>query len=79
MWIIGLQRKTIFPKTVGEKLIVLANNFNVVHQRLPLLLPTQQAAAVAGFLAAFGYSLLAGFEVQAQRTLYMLGVVALAL
>jgi competence protein ComEC len=47
--------------------------------RLPLLLPAQKAAAVAGFLAAFGYSLLAGFEVPAQRTLYMLGIVALAL
>ncbi|OHC71230.1 MAG: DNA internalization-related competence protein ComEC/Rec2 [Rhodocyclales bacterium GWA2_65_20] len=47
--------------------------------RLPLLLPAQKAAAVAGFLAAFAYSLLAGFEVPAQRTLYMLGVVALAL
>jgi competence protein ComEC len=46
---------------------------------LPLLLPAQKAAAVAGFLAAFSYSLLAGFEVPAQRTLYMLGVVALAL
>jgi competence protein ComEC len=46
---------------------------------LPLLLPAQKAAAVAGFLAAFAYTLLAGFEVPAQRTLYMLGIVALAL
>lgn len=46
---------------------------------LPLRLPAQKAAAVAGFLAAFAYALLAGFAVPAQRTLYMLGVVALAL
>jgi competence protein ComEC len=47
--------------------------------RLPLYLPAQKAAAAAGFLAAFAYSLLAGFEVPAQRTLYMIGIVALAL
>ncbi len=46
--------------------------------RLPLRIPAQHAAAVGGFLAAFGYCLLAGFAVPAQRTLYMLGVVALA-
>ncbi|MDO8933406.1 MAG: DNA internalization-related competence protein ComEC/Rec2 [Rhodocyclaceae bacterium] len=47
--------------------------------RLPLRLPAQKAAALAGFAAALAYSLLAGFEVPAQRTLYMLGVVAVAL
>ncbi|WIM05982.1 MAG: DNA internalization-related competence protein ComEC/Rec2 [Candidatus Nitricoxidivorans perseverans] len=47
--------------------------------RLPLLLPAQKAAAIAGFAAAFAYCLLAGFAVPAQRTLTMLGVVALAL
>lgn len=47
--------------------------------RLPLYLPAQQAAALAGFAAAFAYCLLAGFAVPAQRTLYMLGVVASAL
>ncbi|MDP1982039.1 MAG: DNA internalization-related competence protein ComEC/Rec2 [Sulfuritalea sp.] len=46
--------------------------------RLPLRLPAQHAAAVGGFLAALLYCLLAGFAVPAQRTLYMLGVVALA-
>jgi competence protein ComEC len=45
---------------------------------LPLYFPAQKAAAIAGFMAAFAYSLLAGFAVPAQRTLYMLGVVALA-
>ena len=47
-------------------------------RRLPLHFPAQKAAAIAGFLAAFAYSLLSGFAVPAQRTLYMLGVVALA-
>ncbi len=45
---------------------------------LPLRLPAQHAAAMGGFLAAFGYCLLAGFAVPAQRTLYMLAVVAAA-
>ena len=45
---------------------------------LPLRLPAQHAAAAGGFLAAFFYCLLAGFAVPAQRTLYMLGVVAVA-
>jgi competence protein ComEC len=46
---------------------------------LALRLPAQQAGVAAGWLGAFGYSLLAGFGVPAQRTLYMLTVVALAL
>lgn len=48
-------------------------------ERLMLFLPAQKAAVAAGWLAAFAYALLAGFEVPAQRTLYMLSVVALAL
>lgn len=47
--------------------------------QLPLWLPAQKAAALAGVLAALLYVLLAGFGVPAQRTLYMLSVVALAL
>jgi competence protein ComEC len=46
---------------------------------LMLLLPAPKAAIAAGWLAAFGYALLAGFAVPTQRTLYMLSVVALAL
>jgi competence protein ComEC len=42
-------------------------------------LPAQKAAVLAGWMAAFAYALLAGFAVPAQRTLYMLTVVALAL
>ena len=47
--------------------------------QLPLLLPAQKAAALAGALIALLYVLLAGFGVPAQRTLYMLSVVAVAL
>lgn len=46
---------------------------------LMLCLPAQKAAVAAGWLGALAYALLAGFEVPAQRTLYMLSVVALAL
>jgi competence protein ComEC len=45
---------------------------------LPLMLPAQRAAALAGVLMALLYVLLAGFGVPAQRTLYMLAVVAAA-
>ena len=44
-----------------------------------LRLPAQKVAVVGGFFAALGYCLLAGFAVPAQRTLYMLAVVAFAL
>jgi competence protein ComEC len=47
--------------------------------RLTLLLPARKAAAVAGVFAAFVYVLLAGFQVPAQRTLYMLTVAAIGL
>ena len=47
--------------------------------RLPLRWPAQKAAALAGFAGAFAYALVAGFGVPAQRTLYMLAVVAVAL
>jgi competence protein ComEC len=47
--------------------------------QLPLRLPAQKVAALSGALAALLYVLLAGFGVPAQRTLYMLAVVALAL
>ena len=47
--------------------------------RLPLRLPAQKVAALTGAVVALLYVLLAGFGVPAQRTLYMLSVVALAL
>jgi competence protein ComEC len=45
---------------------------------LPLLLPAQKVAALAGAAIALLYVLLAGFGIPAQRTLYMLAVVAAA-
>ncbi|MDP9107541.1 MAG: ComEC/Rec2 family competence protein, partial [Pseudomonadota bacterium] len=47
--------------------------------QLPLYLPVQKFAALVGVGTALLYVLLAGFGVPAQRTLYMIGVVALAL
>ena len=47
--------------------------------RLAMRLPAPKAAALAGVAAAFLYTLLAGFAIPAQRTLYMVCVVAIAL
>src|SRR6266403_1708036 len=51
-------------------------------RRLPALtlyLPARKAAAAAAIVGALGYTLLAGFGVPAQRTFYMVTVVAIAL
>ncbi len=42
-------------------------------------LPARKAAILAGLLVAFGYALLAGYGVPAQRTVYMLATIAAAL
>lgn len=47
--------------------------------RLTLRLPARKAAAGAGLLTALAYAWLSGFAVPAQRTVYMLAVVAVAL
>ncbi|MDH5221273.1 MAG: ComEC family competence protein, partial [Betaproteobacteria bacterium] len=47
--------------------------------RLALAVPARKAGAAAAIVAALGYTLLAGFAVPAQRTFYMVSVVALAL
>jgi competence protein ComEC len=47
--------------------------------RLTLFLAAPRAAALAGIIAAFGYSGLAGFSVSTQRALVMLAVVLAAL
>ena len=47
--------------------------------RLVLRLPARKASVLAGLAAALIYTLLAGFEVPAQRTLYMLSVMGVAL
>lgn len=45
----------------------------------PLTIPVQKVAACIGLLTAFLYAWLAGFQIPAQRTLYMVGIVAFAL
>ena len=47
--------------------------------RLALAVPARKAGAATAIAAAFAYTLLAGFAVPAQRTFYMVSVVALAL
>lgn len=47
--------------------------------QLPLIIPAQKVAALAGAGVGLLYVLLAGFGIPAQRTLYMLTVVAIAL
>ncbi|QKM65116.1 DNA internalization-related competence protein ComEC/Rec2 [Polynucleobacter tropicus] len=49
------------------------------RRSLPLLLPVGRVEALSGFLTAFVYAWLAGFQIPAQRTMYMVGVVAFAL
>ncbi|HUQ74952.1 MAG TPA: DNA internalization-related competence protein ComEC/Rec2 [Burkholderiales bacterium] len=46
---------------------------------LVLRLPARKAAALAAIVAALGYTLIAGFGVPAQRTFWMVTVVAIAL
>ncbi len=66
---------TFFAALIGGLVYAL---WRMSH-RLTLRLPARKAAAVAGVIAAFVYVLLAGFEVPAQRTLYMLAVAAVGL
>ncbi|MBI5430729.1 MAG: DNA internalization-related competence protein ComEC/Rec2 [Nitrosomonadales bacterium] len=47
--------------------------------RLTLRLPARKAAALVALLVALGYALLSGFGVPAQRTVFMVGSVAVAL
>ena len=49
------------------------------RRNFPLLIPVSKLAALAGFLTAFVYAWLAGFQIPAQRTMYMVGVVCFAL
>jgi competence protein ComEC len=49
------------------------------NSRLALASPARKAGAAAAIAAALGYTLISGFAVPAQRTFYMVTVVALAL
>lgn len=48
-------------------------------EKLTLHLPARKAAALIGFAVALAYALLAGYGIPAQRTVYMLACVVLAL
>ena len=45
----------------------------------PLIVPAQKIGVLFGFITALIYSLLAGFQIPAQRTMFMVGIVAIAL
>ena len=54
----------------------LAYRFWSGFPALVLAFPARKAASISGLVAAFAYSLLAGYAVPTQRTVYMLAVVA---
>jgi competence protein ComEC len=70
---------TLVSSLVAWLVAVLWRRTPGLVQPLCLRLPARKAAAVAAVLAALGYTLLAGFAVPAQRTFYMVAVVAAAL
>jgi competence protein ComEC len=91
---IGVEQWTVFTRTgVNHLMSISGLHITMVSglvlmavswgwRRLPgaaLRIPAQKAAAIAGLTAAFAYALLSGFGVPAQRTVYMLAVVAAAL
>ncbi len=48
------------------------------RKSLPMICAAQKVGALSGFLVALIYTWLAGFQIPAQRTMYMVGVVAFA-
>ncbi len=64
---------------VASMTLLLVSRLWRRSQRLLALLPAMRAATVCGFAVALAYALLSGWAVPAQRTVYMLGVIALAL
>ncbi len=66
---------TFFATLIGACVYGLWRRSHALTTRLP----ARKAAAVGGVLAAFVYVLLAGFQIPAQRTLYMLTVAAIGL
>lgn len=70
----------------GLHITMLAGmNFSLIYwlwrrsARLTLWLPARKAAVIAACVTAYVYSLLAGYGIPAQRTIYMVFAVALAL
>jgi competence protein ComEC len=66
---------TFFATLIGAIMFWLWKRAHALTTRLP----ARKAAAVGGVVAAFTYVLLAGFQIPAQRTLYMLTVAAVGL
>jgi len=66
---------TFFAALVGTTVFWLWRRSHALTTRLA----ARRAAAIAGVCAAFAYVLLAGFQIPAQRTLYMLAVAAAGL
>jgi competence protein ComEC len=66
---------TLFAVLVGGAAYALWRRFPVLVVRLP----ARRAALLTGWLAALAYTLLAGFQIPAQRTLFMLTVLVLGL
>jgi competence protein ComEC len=66
---------TFFATLIGGVVFALWKR----RQALTTRLPARKAAALAGVAAALIYVLLAGFQIPAQRTLYMLAVAACGL
>ncbi len=62
--------------------VLMGGMVYAIWRRLPSLvlkLPARRAALLAGWVAALGYTLLAGFQIPAQRTLFMLTVLVAGL
>jgi competence protein ComEC len=66
---------TFFATLIGAAVFWSWKRIHALTTRLP----ARKAAAIAGVAGAFCYVLLAGFQVPAQRTLYMLTVAAIGL
>ena len=69
---------TMVAAMFGKLMELLWRRSFFTRAQLPLRMPAQKVAALTAFLMALVYVLLAGSAVPAQRTLYMLAVVAAA-
>ncbi len=64
---------------VSSLIFVLVFRVWRCNSYLVLRLPARRAAVIAGLTVALGYALLSGFAIPAQRSFYMLTVVAIAM
>jgi competence protein ComEC len=70
---------TMIAAVVAKLLYFLWRHSFFTSVQLPLWLPAQKIAALAGAMSALVYVALAGFGVPSQRTLIMVVVIALAM